>query len=273
MRTRRLIVATVFTATLLLTSCISFAQSVHAIVLHDSNQDISHSAELSCSAIGLSVFGSVPERQLEYSSGAVNRKGLLDAIDRVRISAGDSILFYYCGHGYINQKGTPYILPGGGRDPLYLKDILARLKRVGAHRTIALFDICQSLRPTIEGRPAPIPPDTISPLFRSILFGEPNGVPYCVISSAPGEAALAAHFYEGHLAHGSVFSRAFSTVSNEYRNVPLGWRQMVQAVTVATSKEFASVKNSKLGVLGDTPVAALQQTTQTVTEYRPIEIR
>ena len=127
-----------------------------------------------------------------------SRDAIQRAIDEARPGPDDALLFYYGGHGYIdNQRDRNLMLlpeEDGGR-PLFANFIVNLLERPNdpawrPRLVVALFDCC-SVPPTgMEFKRAlpTRPPAETSPLFESLFF-QAAGT-FSLVSSAPGEYSL-----------------------------------------------------------------------------------
>ncbi len=249
--------------------------TLHAILVADSATDVREIAGISSSLIWNGLFGNIPEKSLRIdrlNTDDVSGEAIFRAIDNCSARSEDALLFFYCGHGYTNERGQPFIVPGGNPRPaLFLKEILVRLKEKGVRQSIALFDCCRILRADAISVPLIMPARDVSPLVRSLFFASVSPVPYCLISSGPGEIALGARVEHGRLEKGALFSATFGKNLWKLKDEPLTWEEFTDRLKRDVSQGFAAAK--ELGARLGTGEPLNKQSTQTVSRYIPIEIR
>ncbi|MCY2981699.1 MAG: caspase family protein [Planctomycetota bacterium] len=258
------------------------AQRLVTVVMSDSESSIKECSQNSAFAIRIALEVNIPKENFVLAeSRQVNRDSLIQSLQELYVHPDDNLFFYYCGHGYVNKLGQPYLLPGGDPLPLLIKDILVQLKNKGARKTVALFDCCQTFRSSTIVMPNVIS-DTrqITPIYRSLFFDSPSQIPTCYIGTNRGEYAFASHVPENsldteirNLAPSSLFSASLIGTMKKHANELMTWEQFLPVLQQNVDTQFQRVRRYA-PILGENvPPFMANQRTQTVTLYVPIEIK
>jgi len=193
--------------------------------------------------VSIAIAENMPERQFnlvrfeisedEYSTPA----NVLESVNELIVSPNDAILFYFTGHGSVDDQGHHLALATG---KLYRKDLLAALTAKRARMVALITDCCNTrsdgylyASPYVEVTS----PRTPTPLFKS-LFLDTNGL-VDITSSSPGESAFFAPFQEDLPGSpGSIFTTAFVDWINQEKRNPRSWDELVRAVSLRVHQSF-----------------------------------
>jgi hypothetical protein len=224
------------------------AQVLHAVVVGDVSPSAgwgkyTSAVAMDMTLVSIAIAENMPERQFnlvrfeinedEYSSPA----NVLATVNELTVRPDDSILFYFTGHGSVDDKGHYLALATG---KLYRKDLLAALmaKRT---RMVALITDCCNTRsdgylyasPYVEVTSPPVP----TPLFKR-LFLDTDGV-VDITSSSPGESAFFAPYQEEPPGSpGSIFTTTLVNWINQERQNPRSWDELVRGVSLRVHQAF-----------------------------------
>ncbi len=72
----------------------------------------------------------------------VTRQAILDHYRRMPLVPDETLLFFYAGHGAIDNKGDHFLLLQKGKDPLYRKDVVQAMKSRKPGLVVLLTDCC-----------------------------------------------------------------------------------------------------------------------------------
>ncbi|MCE9605234.1 MAG: caspase family protein [Planctomycetia bacterium] len=163
---------------------------------------------------------------------------LLEAIEQLRSNRNDTILFYYTGHGGIDDRGSYFDLAGG---KLYREQVVNAAKTHGSRLVVLVTDCCNARDDGLSQsfpRAAYIPsPEAYTPLFQS-LFIEPTGV-VDVNACGPGESAFfSLPPKELSEEYGSLFTKALTKWAEEKNDRRSTWDELLMDVGVRVHLMF-----------------------------------
>ncbi|MGC3972543.1 MAG: caspase family protein [Pirellulales bacterium] len=223
------------------------AQKIHAIVVADMSPaarwgNFAPNLEKDCNRVDYLLMENVPFDDLvSYpvympTDELSHPDEVVRAIEELKPEANDSILFYYTGHGGLDDRGAFFDLAGGD---LYRSEVLGLLKAKGARLVVMLTDCCAARNDrqiqTFPRNPAPDVPETYTPLFKS-LFVDARGV-VDVNSCGPSESAFFLPKNEdGH--QGSIFTATLDHWMRKHRNRPTTWDELLGDVALQTHVAF-----------------------------------
>lgn len=225
------------------------AQKLHALVVGDTSDwaqwgEYLPNVQMDLLNTFVMFHNNVPESQLdlvnitlEGGEFSETPAGILSVIDEFNVHAGDTLVFYYTGHGGADDQGH-YLATERGK--IYRSELKRRMVRKSAGLTVILTDSCNVRS---DGRqffaPAPDlqPPRSVTPIFRSLFF-EPRGL-VDINSSAPNESAFFfAEKDEMGLYRGSLFTGTLTRYIEQWQNRRIGWSILVHDVSLAVHAEF-----------------------------------
>ncbi len=239
---------TVLTGALGNTSWVS-GQRLHAIVAGDSSEWAGwgkYAPNITLDTVWMYsiLHRNVPRNQLEYYALPMeldedsSPRNILRLLDDVHPGPRDTLLFYYTGHGAVDDRGHYLALAEG---PLYRDELLNQLRAKGARLTVLLTDCC-NVRSDGEAFAAPAPDDTppprVTPIFQSLFF-EPKGV-VDINSSSPGEGAFffaASPDFPGGMT-GSIFTGTLVSWFDDWRSQRSTWDNFVRGVSLRVHIAF-----------------------------------
>lgn len=241
MRPRQALAAFLFATLLALASPeAAQAQKVHALLVADA----SPSAQWGRNAPNIHMdqtlmlsmlFDHVPADRLVFEMLSIEEDRdatpatIERAIERLQPGPDDTVLFYYTGHGAIDDGGEYFDLKGG---KLRRKEVRAALE-AKKPRLAALVTDCCNVRSDGEriaaAAPGPDEPQDYTPWFRS-LFIDPRGV-VDVNACAPGESAF---FPPESLETlpGSFFTKALTENARANRDRSGTWDELLTGVSL-----------------------------------------
>ena len=161
---------------------------------------------------------------------------ILEAIERCPAGEKDAIFFYWCGHGAYDDDGHYLFMPKGrGRPTMYRKEILNALHRKNPRLVVFITDSCHTYLPPcamswVPGMPSPrfLETEAGIPRLYVTLFFTYSGT-LDMNSSSPDQKSdiMDPTKYQGS---GTVFSCAFSSIMENKRLQPYGWKELVQQI-------------------------------------------
>jgi hypothetical protein len=223
-------------------------QVLHVVVVGDVSPSAgwgkyTSAVAMDMTLVSIAIAENMPERQVnlvrfeisedEYSTPA----NVLATLEELTVGPSDAILFYFTGHGSVDDKGHFLSLAAG---KLYRKDLLSALAAKRA-RMIALITDCCNTRsdgylyasPYVEVTSPPVP----TPLFRR-LFLETSGV-VDITSSSPGESAFFAPYQEDPPGSpGSIFTTQLVDWISRERQNKRSWDELVRGVSLRVHQAF-----------------------------------
>jgi hypothetical protein len=235
---------------LLFLNAITVAQSpkVHAIIIGDVSPAAQWGAlarHIFADTIG--VYGilvnGLPESQFRYYPLTLEEdrwatpQNILSYLAEVNVDPGDTLLFYYSGHGAADDRGHYFQLAGG---KLYRDEVRQAMAKKTARLNVLLSDCC-NLRADGFAYFAPriveSPPLRPKPIFDSLLLQPAGWVD--LNASSPGEGAFFSKDdpeLEGM--PGSLFTTAVLNLWERQANSVLDWQQVVDQVRVEVYLAF-----------------------------------
>jgi len=224
------------------------AQVLHAVVVGDISPSAGWGKYTSAVAMDLTMLSAaiaenMPERQFnlvrfeidedQYSSPA----SLLETVSELTVAPGDAILFYFSGHGSVDDQGHYLALAAG---KLYRKDLLSALMAKRARLVVLITDCCNTRS---DGYLYAAPfihvtsPRAPTPLFKR-LFLDSTGV-VDITSSSPGESAFFAPYEEDPPGSpGSIFTTEWLKWIDKEKQNSRSWDELVRGVSLRTHQAF-----------------------------------
>ncbi|HBJ35126.1 MAG TPA: hypothetical protein DDZ51_10305 [Planctomycetaceae bacterium] len=224
------------------------AQVLHAIVVGDVSPSAGWGKYTSAVAMDMALVSSaitenMPERQVnlvrfeisedEYSSPA----NLLETVNELTVGPSDAILFYFTGHGSVDDQGQYLALAAG---KLHRKDLLSALLAKRA-RMVALITDCCNTRSDGYLYAAPYievtSPRAPTPLFKSLFLDKVGVVD--ITSSSPGESAFFLPYQEDPPGSpGSIFTTAWLNWVKQEKQSARSWDDLVRGVSLRVHQSF-----------------------------------
>lgn len=224
------------------------AQVLHAVVVGDVSPSAgwgkyTSAVAMDMTLVSIAIAENMPERQFnlvrfeisedEYSSPA----SLLETVDELVVGPGDAILFYFTGHGSVDDRGHHLALAAG---KLYRKDLLAALAAKQARMVALITDCCNTrsdgylyASPFVEVTSPRVP----TPLFKR-LFLDTNGM-VDITSSSPGQSAFFEPYQEDLPGSpGSIFTTAWVNWINQEKHNSRSWDELVRGVSLRVHQAF-----------------------------------
>lgn len=256
-------------------ACIGFwnsgpasAQVLHAVVVGDVSPSAGWGKYTSAVAMDLTMLSTaiaenMPERQYnlvrfeinedQYSSPA----SLLETVSELSVAPGDAILFYFSGHGSVDDQGHYLALAAG---KLYRNDLMSALTAKRA-RMVALITDCCNTRSDGYLYAAPFievtSPRAPTPLFKR-LFLDSTGV-VDITSSSPGESAFFAPYQEDPPGSpGSIFTGEWLKWIDKEKHNSRSWDELVRGVSLRTHQAFRDFYPKGASVSKGAPVQSEQ---------------
>jgi hypothetical protein len=256
-------------------ACIGFwntgpasAQVLHAVVVGDVSPSAGWGKYTSAVAMDLTMLSTaiaenMPERQFnlvrfeisedQYSSPA----SLLETVSELSVAPNDAILFYFSGHGSVDDQGHYLALAAG---KLYRKDLMSALTAKRA-RMVALITDCCNTRSDGYLYAAPFievtSPRAPTPLFKR-LFLDSTGV-VDITSSSPGESAFFAPYEEDPPGSpGSIFTTEWLKWIDKEKQNSRSWDELVRGVSLRTHQAFRDFYPKGASVSKGAPVQSEQ---------------
>lgn len=224
------------------------AQVLHAVIASDTSDWAGWGKYLPNITLDVTYMYSIlhanlPERNLRYLPVEIfeNDMGrpeyILGALQKLRPGPQDVVLFYFTGHGAVDDRGHYFELAHG---KLYREDVRQLLENKGARLVVLLTDCCNA-RSDGKLMMAPAPyaerPARISPLFRALFFTSRGVVD--INGSSPGESAfLTPDFEETGELPGSLFTKTLSNYVEQNSHRALTWDTVVRELAVGVHLAF-----------------------------------
>ena len=223
------------------------AQRLHTVAVGDLSPSAGWGKYTAAVAMDLTnvwilVSENMPERGMDFSRLEIDEDQysspahILDAVQRINVQPNDSILFYFSGHGAVDDNGHYLALSQG---KLYRKDLLDALMKKNA-KMVALITDCCNTRSDGYLYAAPgvrvSQPAKPTPLFRKLFF-ETAGV-VDINSSSPGESAFFAPMEKEPFSPGSIFSLAWLNWTQKEKGNSRSWDELVRGVGLIVHKSF-----------------------------------
>jgi hypothetical protein len=251
MRERTFMISFVWIGLILSLCGQSSAQQLHAILIGDVSPSTGfgkYTSAVKNDLIGLTIAieENMPKsrinlRMLEFHDDENSSpEAILGLINKVEVKADDTILFYYTGHGSVDDRGHYLALAQG---KLYRQELLNLLSQKGARLITVITDCCNTrsdgytyIAPYFEIPDRKEP----SPLFRKLFF-ESRGV-VDINSSSPGESSFFAPYQKNESgpdgSPGSIFTLSWLDWMQEEKQNRRTWDDMVRAVSLKVHKKF-----------------------------------
>lgn len=221
---------------------------VALLVADTADPEIGESVAVDLRQVRSMLTEGVPAARLSLSEAVgadVTPEKLLAAVKALPVTADDSLLLYYAGHGAWADTG-PYLRMGGGKI-LPRADLLAALKARGARLTLLLTDCCS----TYVGRIMLFAPGTIDPDVYRDLFFRHRGI-VDVTAAERGQVAV------GDTNLGGVFTRSLTEVFTQTERVTLdedkdgqvSWPEALRALRRSAKATFGLYNPRGLTVRG-----------------------
>ncbi len=223
------------------------AQKLHAVVVGDES-DWAHWGEylpniqMDMTQIWVTLTNNVPESQLNLLTVTIESPEdgdpaqILAALDELRPAANDTLLFYFTGHGGLDDQGSYLSLEKG---KLYRDTVQRRMAEKGARLTVMLTDCCNVRgdgKLEMAAAPAPEEPERVTPAFRALFF-EPEGT-VDVNACSPGESAQFFLKKDDEMYRGSLFTRSLVDYLDRRRTERFSWDELLRDVSVVVHVEF-----------------------------------
>lgn len=218
-----------------------YGQRIHALIVADASPSCGwgrFGTYVRTDALQMTGFFKthIPKNQLVLDSivfladAEASPESVRAALAKLRPEPNDTVVFYYTGHGGLDDRGSHFLMNGG---KLYRDEVRAALQHMKPRLTVLLTDCCNSRSDgiAIGYRDAFKSPEVISPLCHSLLI-EPSGL-VDVNSSAPGESAF---FSEEH--KGSIFTQTAMQWFKERREQKVTWSSFMDDVSIRVNLLF-----------------------------------
>ena len=221
---------------------------VHAVIIGDVSPAAGWGAlakHISADTIGMYgvLVNGLPESQFRYYPLTLEEdrwatpQNVLSYLAEVNVAPRDTLLFYYSGHGAVDDRGHFFQLAGG---KLYRDEVREAMARKAARLNVLLSDCC-NLRADGFAYFAPriveSPPLHPKPIFDSLLL-QPTGW-VDLNASSPGEGAFFSRD-DPELGGmpGSLFTTAVLNLWERQANSVMNWHQVVDQVRVEVYLAF-----------------------------------
>ncbi len=221
-------------------------QKVHVLVASDQSEWAGWGEHvtnifLDATLTACAFENNIPEKQLHLERFTIEMEpgspdSILRQLERFQINTNDTFVFYFSGHGAADNRGHYLKLEKGNLYRSKIKEVMAAKH---PRLAIILTDCCnvrsdkfEHFAPYIES----IPPQSISPLFRSLLI-EPSGW-IDVNGSSPGESAYFFQRDEYGQAKGSLFTMTLLEYLENNRQQATSWQQLLDRVSIQVYESF-----------------------------------
>lgn len=190
------------------------ARVVAILVADTLSEDIRADMSTNIGLLGMALRDNLPADRLDENV-LVDRDYASRRIEQViantRVDPGDTLFFFYCGHGFYQPGVGSYLAPPSDQGArLYLKDIRNQLEAKQARFTLSILDSCSVIPGGVNSMPAPgppgLPPRPAQPSAHyEALFFQPTGT-FHINSSRPGEYAICRTSVGDGIVNGSLFT-------------------------------------------------------------------
>ena len=247
-----ILMATMLTPPMLSPMTVQAAEPViHVVIAVDDRAGFGPNLVTDCKNMERMFRENVPASRLKLVKMDMKRitpDNILDTVNRVKLADGDTLVFYYSGHGAFDaNNGGQYFLfkdKNGKEEELRRRTLLAALKDKNARLTVLLTDCCNidqqssgNSKETEETDMEPLAaklPNKISPVFDA-LFVKPTGVAD-IISSKHGEASFVDTTGKKR---GSCFTWPFVALLEKHRdNGSMTWSAFVNDLRTDVQNAF-----------------------------------
>jgi len=186
------------------------------------------------------LLGNVDERRLpgkgieRISEDRIGADAILAAIRSIPSDSGDTILFFYSGHGAYDDRDGHYFSFSGPDGHLPRSRVLQAIQRKRPRLGILISDCCYSFlkAPAAEMAPYVQRPAATTPLFMALLF-ESRGI-VDITSSEKGQSS----FVHDKPEDGSLFAAALWQFLDQNRSRSLPWKHVFEQVRDKAAREF-----------------------------------
>ena len=186
------------------------------------------------------LLGNVDERRLpvtgieQVSDDRIGADAILAAIRSIPSDSGDTILFFYSGHGAYDDRDGHYFSFSGPDGHLRRSRVLQAIRRKSPRLGILISDCCYSFlkAPPMEMAPSVRRPAATTPLFTALLF-ESRGI-VDITSSEKGQSSFVYQKPED----GSLFTAALWQFLDQNRSRSLSWQHVFEQVRNQAAREF-----------------------------------
>ena len=227
------------------------AQQLHAILVGDVSPSTGFGKYTSAVkndliGVAIAIEENMPKkrinvRQFEFHNDENSSpSAIIDAIKHLNPHPEDTVLFYYTGHGSVDDHGHFLALAQG---KLYREDLLNALSEKKVRLFTVITDCCNTrsdgynyIAPYYEIPDRKEP----SPLFQKLFF-ESRGV-VDINSSSPGESSFFAPYQKNEFgpegSPGSIFTLSWLDWMQEEKQNSRTWDDMVRGVSLRVHKKF-----------------------------------
>lgn len=219
----------------------SIAQVLHAVVACDVKAEtIGPSVKIDKKLISKCLENGLKAKNLNLIVlENLSRQSVLEALESLQYNKGDSVLFYFSGHGSLNKKTQSHQLKIG-RESLMREHVwnaILENRPFPPHMVAVITDCCYSPEKTSGFAGAG---ETSTALFESLFFGCVEGTRVDINACIPNQFSFADN------EQGSVFTRAFCFVSSVSAG-PQTWSEFLRNLRDDTSQIAGTTNQPKAG--------------------------
>ncbi|NQT14535.1 MAG: caspase family protein [Planctomycetes bacterium] len=186
------------------------------------------------------LLSNVDERRLRpngiewVSEDRIGADAIVAAIRSIPSDSGDTILFFYSGHGAYDDRNGHYFSFSGPDGYLTRSRVLQAIQRKRPRLGILISDCCYSFleAPPLQMAPSIRRPAATTALFRALLF-ESRGI-VDITSSEKGQSSFVYEKPED----GSLFTAALWQFLDKNQSRSLSWQQVFEQVRDKAAREF-----------------------------------